>query len=1136
MTNERHDKFKATLSKLEVHDHLCLIYETEAEQFSAIIPFIKLGLQRGEKCLFITDDDTSASFLKAIEDTSLDTEEPLKKGSLEILTERETFLPKGSFDPDEMLSFLKDNMTRARFEGFAALRLIEDMSWALEEDPGSERLIEYETRLNYFIKQHDCLALCQYNKHIFPPSLLLEVLRVQPLVIFRNMVLENYLHVPPDEFIRGPAAVLNRQLENITLLNDGWKEGPATENKFRRSVDSLLDNFGIFSAVRDKTGKIVDFKIDYVNKAACQANRMTFDKQVDKRLYDILPARADTGLLEAFVRVVESGHPFTRQGAIFEDIHEGQAQKRFLNIRASKLDDNVVATWQDITEEKEGVDRAALFSQTIEAAPDSFQIVNLEGKLIYCNRKTQTLFGYSAQEMEGMPFDSLLAEPTFGSKVLIPTILKTGHWAEEIEVKRKDGSLLDLWLAMSLARDKAGHPVAIVCESRDISKRKKNEDRLELFSQAIAQAPDSIHITDLEGRIIYSNKSAEKMFGYSAQELEEMHVGQLHIDQDQPRKEIIPSIHQTGSWSGDVKMKHKDGHIFPTWLTTNVAKDKAGNPIAMIVENRDMTEIKKTQEALKESELWSRNIINTAHEGIWVLDKEANTSFVNPQTAKLLGYFKEEMEGQPLFNFMDEEAAVEAKEYFKQSKEGIVEKHDFRFKHKNGTDVWTIVSTTPMFNNTGEFTGALGMITDITDLKLEEKSLSAGEHRYRLLFEASLVSIWEEDWSEVKTFLDDLQAQGISDLRAHFAEHPQDALRCVQSIRVTDVNQATLDLYGAKTKDELGKNLGTLFPPESLKTFMEGFFAAIEGQFVWQAENITNSLSGDALNINAQTVIPEEHEKTWKRVIINIIDLTALKNATLEIRQLNETLEQRVQERTIELEVAYQELESFSYSISHDLQAPLRAIDGFSQILWDDYSKSLDDEGKRLLDIVHSETVRMKQLIDDLLTFSRSSRAKINPVQVNMTELANEVSYQLTQLEPERNIKVKVKTLPDTYGDMILFKQVFANLISNAIKFTAPRERAIIEIGSWTEGDENIYFVEDNGLGFDMRYVDKLFGIFERLETGDEFAGTGVGLAIVKRIIDRHGGRVWAKGQPKKGSTFYFSLPKAEATTQSEAA
>jgi light-regulated signal transduction histidine kinase (bacteriophytochrome) len=236
-------------------------------------------------------------------------------------------------------------------------------------------------------------------------------------------------------------------------------------------------------------------------------------------------------------------------------------------------------------------------------------------------------------------------------------------------------------------------------------------------------------------------------------------------------------------------------------------------------------------------------------------------------------------------------------------------------------------------------------------------------------------------------------------------------------------------------------------------------------------------------------------------------------------------LEQRVIERTAQLEAANKELEAFSYSVSHDLRAPLRAIDGFSRIILEDYLDKLDDEGKRLLNVIGNNTQKMGQLIDDLLVFSRLGRQEISPSDIRMTELAKRVFEDIKPLPNERNLQFNIKTLPVAQGDRSLIKQVFANLLSNAIKFTRPKEMGSIEIGGTNDGAENIYYVKDNGVGFDMQYVDKLFGVFQRLHSAAEFEGTGVGLAIVQRIIHRHGGRVWAEGKVGEGATFYFSLP-----------
>ena len=248
-------------------------------------------------------------------------------------------------------------------------------------------------------------------------------------------------------------------------------------------------------------------------------------------------------------------------------------------------------------------------------------------------------------------------------------------------------------------------------------------------------------------------------------------------------------------------------------------------------------------------------------------------------------------------------------------------------------------------------------------------------------------------------------------------------------------------------------------------------------------------------------------------------------DAETRLHLLNANLEERVIRRTAELEASNKELEAFAYSVSHDLRAPLRAIDGFSHKVILNYGEKLDDEGRRLLQVVRDSALRMGQLIDDLLGFSRMGRREMALQALDMRTMVRGVIEELRALEPQREIDFVLGALPPAEGDAAMLRQVWINLINNAMKFTRHATRAHIEVGGHAEGGELVYSIKDNGAGFDMRYADKLFGVFQRLHRQDEFEGTGVGLALAQRILVRHHGRIWGEGTPGAGATFRFALP-----------
>ncbi|MGA1977931.1 MAG: response regulator [Bacteroidales bacterium] len=250
-----------------------------------------------------------------------------------------------------------------------------------------------------------------------------------------------------------------------------------------------------------------------------------------------------------------------------------------------------------------------------------------------------------------------------------------------------------------------------------------------------------------------------------------------------------------------------------------------------------------------------------------------------------------------------------------------------------------------------------------------------------------------------------------------------------------------------------------------------------------------------------------------------------LKKDEEKILAFNAELENRILERTAQLDAANKELEAFAYSVSHDLRAPLRAVDGFSKFVLEDYEDKLDSEGKRLLNLIRSNIQKMDQLITDLLALSRVTRCELNFSVIDMTQMTTSMFKESAAPDNTDKIRLTVDPLPEAYADPTYMRQVWANLIANSIKFSSKEKKPSIKICGYTEDGFNVYYIKDNGVGFNPEYAHKLFGVFQRLHKSDDFEGTGVGLAIVQRIIHRHGGKVWAKSEEGKGATFWFSLP-----------
>jgi PAS domain S-box-containing protein len=338
---------------------------------------------------------------------------------------------------------------------------------------------------------------------------------------------------------------------------------------------------------------------------------------------------------------------------------------------------------------------------------------------------------------------------------------------------------------------------------------------------------------------------------------------------------------------------------------------------------------------------------------------------------------------------------------------------------------------------------------------------------------------------------------------------------------INNYNNAAENIYGFEPHEVIGKIAEDILITEFVNSTKREFLLDLKHKGFWNGEVFQKTKSGTMVPILSSLSVNRDNDGNAIGYIAVNRDISERKKREEIISKLNVELEQNL----IQLEITNRELESFSYTISHDLRAPLRAIDGFTQILKEDYIDSLDDEAKRLMDVVMINAKKMGQLIDDLLHFSRLSKQEVIKTNVNMNEMASMVTEEVKNLYTDFKTEIIIHHLLDANADHSAIKQVWVNLISNAVKYSKTKADARIEISCMESANEYIYLVKDNGVGFNMRYYDKLFGVFQRLHSG-EFEGTGVGLAIVQRIIQKNGGKVWAEAEVNKGASFYFSLPK----------
>jgi PAS domain S-box-containing protein len=609
----------------------------------------------------------------------------------------------------------------------------------------------------------------------------------------------------------------------------------------------------------------------------------------------------------------------------------------------------------------------------------------------------------------------------------------------------------------------------------DITPQKKVQQELRnseaKLSTLFNSSPAGITLSTISGKLVEVNQAVLDIYGYeSKEEFINTPVWDLYVD-EHDRTHLIEQFKKEGVVNNiQVRQKRKNGEVIWIYGNTHTLKMPDGERF-LLSTILDVTEQKLAEAKLKESEDRFRGLFNFSPIGLILTTADGKLLEANRAVLQIM-----EMDSQEeLITKPAQDYYVEPEERIRMfnllQKDGFVSGFELKVKRKSGEHAWISNNMKPFKfgNNNPQLISA---VVDITERKKIEEELQVSKAKFKKIFQSSPVGI---------------------------------VIHRLSDSRYVEVNEAFCKITGFTEEEVLGRTsmeLGLILDIEAREEILKrikknGFENDIELSIRHKSGKILNILTSTEIILIDGT----------PHAINIIFDMTERKLAELQLKE------------------AYKELDAFSYSVAHDLRTPLRSVYGYAEILNEDYEKQMDDEGKRLLKNIKYYAAKMGHLIDDLLSFSRLGRKEIQVNKVNMRELTNvaitEINHSISH-----QATILVDELPEVMGDYSLLSQVMVNLISNAVKYSSKKENPIVQISAAVKNEEIIFSVKDNGAGFDMKYYDKLFGVFQRLHTEKEFDGTGIGLAIVHRIITKHGGKMWAEGKVGEGATFNFSLLK----------
>ncbi len=723
------------------------------------------------------------------------------------------------------------------------------------------------------------------------------------------------------------------------------------------------------------------------------------------------------------------------------------------------------------------------------------------GRVKHISKACEKLYGYKAEDFYEdvdlwqkviLPEDAAIVEQH------IAAVAKGNKDIKQYRIKTKDGRVRWVENKVIPTLNAEGELILVDGITLDITAQKDAEEQLQ---ESIKDTQDYraaliessiVSITDRYGRIKYVNDNFCKISKYAAHEL----IGQDHrlLNSGYHDKAHIQNFWATITsgkiWRGEFCNRAKDGKLY--WVDNTIVPflDADGKPYQYVSIRNDITDRKRSEEQLRKSEKQFREFFELAPEAIFIMDGDTGRfNDFNENALKLLGVSEKELrqmgpaDFSPLLQPDGRNSAEKAAELIKDTMHGAQPIFEWQILCAGGKEITAEVRLVKLYDS--DHNQLRASVIDISEKKKSQELIRKSEANFRAIL----------DNTETAYVLTDLD------------------------MNIVSFNQRAAVNVPLHFKQEISVGM-------SVYSFLRGGRKSVMKEYaqrVINGENLSyeinlKELYGTDLWYSMRLIGVCDEEGKMFGITISMTDITLSKGISAE-------LERKVDERTRELKDTIKELESFSYTVSHDLMAPLRVMNGFAQMLTEDYAEVLDAHGKKCIDVIMNNSMRMGQLINDLLDFSRLGRKPMVRKKVVMNELVAAVREEIkSHGGPTYHAEVVQRNLADAVADPSMLRQVWVNLISNAIKYSAKKEKPLIEIGMDKQDSKDVYFIRDNGAGFNMAHADKLFGVFSRLHNQSEFNGTGVGLALVSRIITKHGGKIWAEAEVGKGATFYFTL------------